>query len=162
MSDLVKSKERVKRYGEVFTPKHIVKEMSDLVEPDISDPFKKVLEPACGDGNFLVEILNNVKNEYEFLMALGNIYGVELLADNREKALLRMFEIIAKDKRFSVFLQRNLINVINILHSNILQGNFLKDDLVIIDWEFEPVFYEKIDGGMRPILTKKHHQPLKK
>ena len=59
---VVKSRHRVKVYGEVFTPRHMVNQMLDLVRedletgPDFVD--KTFLEPAAGDGNFLVAILH--------------------------------------------------------------------------------------------------------
>ena len=58
---VVKSRHRVKTYGEVFTPRHMVDRMLDLAReeletgPDFVD--KTFLEPAAGDGNFLVAIL---------------------------------------------------------------------------------------------------------
>ena len=55
--NLIKSKARVKQHGEVFTPEFIVKQMCDLCEPEISQINKKIFEPTCGNGNFLVEIL---------------------------------------------------------------------------------------------------------
>ena len=52
---LIKSKERVKNKGEVFTPIPVVNKMLDLI-PSITIK-QTFLEPACGDGNFLIEIL---------------------------------------------------------------------------------------------------------
>lgn len=97
----VKSRIRVKSYGEVFTPRHMVDRMLDLVReeleagPDFVD--KTFLEPAAGHGNFLVAILRRklaaIKNRYaaekwphESLFALASIYGVELLEDNYQDA----------------------------------------------------------------------------
>ena len=57
---LTKSKERVAKYGEVFTPQHIVKDMCDMLEkenPGAFDPERTFLEPSCGDGAFILEIL---------------------------------------------------------------------------------------------------------
>ena len=58
--------------------------MCDLCEPTISEIDKKVLEPSCGNGNFLVEILERKlkkagKDEYKVLIALSNIYGVDIV-----------------------------------------------------------------------------------
>ena len=94
---VVKSRSRVKSYGEVFTPRHMVDQMLDLVReeletgPDFVD--KTFLEPAAGDGNFLVAILHRklhaIEKRYpprvwpdESLFALASIYGIELLEDN--------------------------------------------------------------------------------
>ena len=98
---VVKSRHRVKTYGEVFTPRHMVDRMLDLVReeletgPDFVD--KTFLEPAAGDGNFLVAILRRkfyaIKKRYtaeewlqESLFALASIYGVELLKDSHQDA----------------------------------------------------------------------------
>lgn len=97
----VKSRLRVKRHGEVFTPRHMVDQMLDLVRdeletgPDFVD--KTFLEPAAGDGNFLAAILRRKLKAIETrcpaeawpnesLFALASIYGVELLEDNHEDA----------------------------------------------------------------------------
>ena len=97
----MKSRHRVKTYGEVFTPRHMVDQMLDLVReeletgPDFVD--KTFLEPAAGDGNFLVAILHRklraVEKSYPLeewpeasLFALASIYGIELLEDNHRDA----------------------------------------------------------------------------
>lgn len=98
---LVKSRHRVKSYGEVFTPRHMVDRMLDLVceELETGRDFvdKTFLEPAAGDGNFLVAILRRklhaIEKRYpveewpeESLFALASIYGIELLEDNHQDA----------------------------------------------------------------------------
>src|SRR3954447_21227772 len=98
---VVKSRHRVKTYGEVFTPRHMVDRMLDLVRdeleagPNFVD--KTFLEPAAGHGNFLVAILHRklraVAKNYPLedwsevsLFALASIYGIELLEDNHRDA----------------------------------------------------------------------------
>ena len=106
----VKSKQRVADHGEVFTAEREVKAMCDLVKDETERIDSRFLEPACGDGNFLVEILTRklavVKSKYRkstydwernSLLALGSIYGVELLADNCEACRERLFEIWNKE-----------------------------------------------------------------
>lgn len=98
---LVKSRHRVKTYGEVLTPRHMVDRMLDLVREDLeSGPGfvdKTFLEPAAGDGNFLVAILQHklsaIEKSYPYeewpetsLFALASIYGIELLEDNHQDA----------------------------------------------------------------------------
>ncbi|QGP90619.1 hypothetical protein GKZ92_23200 (plasmid) [Gordonia sp. 135] len=65
----VKSRQRVKAYGEVFTPRHLVDRMLDLVGPELETGpdfvDKTFLEPAAGDGNFLVAILRRKLNAIE-------------------------------------------------------------------------------------------------
>lgn len=98
---VVKSRHRVKTYGEVFTPRYMVDQMLDLVREDLeSGPDfvdKTFLEPSAGDGNFLVAILRRklaaIAKRYpakdwpqESLFALASIYGIELLQDNHQDA----------------------------------------------------------------------------
>lgn len=98
---VVKSRHRVKAYGEVFTPRRMVDRMLDLVreELEVGRDFvdKTFLEPAAGDGNFLVAILRRklhaIEKRYpaeewpeESLFALASIYGIELLKDNHQDA----------------------------------------------------------------------------
>ncbi|MGE2724416.1 SAM-dependent DNA methyltransferase [Mycolicibacterium pulveris] len=98
---VVKSRHRVKTYGEVFTPRHMVNRMLDLVRDELESGSdfvdKTFLEPAAGDGNFLVAILHRklgaIEKRYsakawaeESLFALASIYGIELLEDNHRDA----------------------------------------------------------------------------
>ena len=97
----MKSRHRVKAHGEVFTPRQMVNRMLDLVREDLeTGPHfvdKTFLEPAAGDGNFLVAILHRKlraiekRHQPEFwpnesLFALASIYGIELLEDNHQDA----------------------------------------------------------------------------
>lgn len=105
----VKSKKRVAEHGEVFTAAREVKAMCDLVEQECLRIDSRFLEPACGDGNFLAEILERklmiVKEKYRrsaydwernSLLALGSLYGVDILADNCEVCRKRLMKIWEK------------------------------------------------------------------
>lgn len=94
---LVKSKQRVADHGEVFTPSWMVNDMLDLVKDESERIDARVLEPACGEGAFLQEVLRRKlttcqarygKNEFErnhyALLGLMCIYGIELLEDNAQ------------------------------------------------------------------------------
>lgn len=89
MTKQIRTKERVVNYSEVFTNEKEVKAMCDLVEQEIKKTDSKILEPACGNGNFLIEILKrklNIANtRVTSLVALKSLYGVELLEDNVEE-----------------------------------------------------------------------------
>lgn len=79
---LIKSKKRVKDFAEVFTPDFIVKDMCDLIPSEIWQNIESTfLEPACGTGNFLVEIMSRkyllCKTEKDGLKALNTIVGVD-------------------------------------------------------------------------------------
>ena len=99
----IKSRQRVADHGEVFTNPREVNAMLDLVRDESYRLDSRFLEPACGDGNFLIEILRrklsllaSVKSstEWEFksLIAVGSCYGIELLEDNAEACRERLYD----------------------------------------------------------------------
>lgn len=103
---LVKSKQRVADHGEVFTPGWMVEDMLDLVKHESERIDSRVLEPACGSGNFLVPVLarklvtvqlRHGKSEFEkrhyALFALMCTYGIELLSDNAEECRHNLAEV---------------------------------------------------------------------
>jgi hypothetical protein len=105
---LIKSKKRVADHGEVFTPPWLVEKMLDLVKGESERIDSRFLEPACGSGNFLVEVLKRklatVEAKYghnEFhkrnfaLLALSSIYGIELLADNIAECRANLLDVFA-------------------------------------------------------------------
>ena len=91
----IKSRERVRAHGEVFTAEREVKAMCDLVKDETERIDSRFLEPACGDGNFLAEILHRKLavcdrrygaseadwEKFSFL-AVTSLYGIDILADN--------------------------------------------------------------------------------
>jgi hypothetical protein len=92
---LVKSRQRVADHGEVFTPPWMVEAMLDLVRDETERIDARFLEPACGSGNFLVQILRRklaavdrkygssaFERRHYALLALMGVYGIELLPDN--------------------------------------------------------------------------------
>lgn len=106
MAKQVKSKQRVVDHGEVFTAEREVKAMCDLVANECLRIDSRFLEPACGDGNFLAEILTRKlsvvkakykKSPYDYerysILALTSIYGVDILADNAETCRRRLYNI---------------------------------------------------------------------
>lgn len=76
--------ERVKSTGEIFTPTILVQNILNQISKDILlDCNKKYLDPSCGDGQFLSEILIiKIENGVEFEQALSTLYGVDLMQDN--------------------------------------------------------------------------------
>lgn len=84
MSGIERDKLRVKATGEVFTPTELVQEILDKLDPTLfQDPTKTFLDPSCGDGQFLSEVLiRKVENGIDFETALSTIYGVDLMQDN--------------------------------------------------------------------------------
>ncbi len=109
-NEQVKSKQRVADRGEVFTAEREVKAMCDLVKDETERIDSRFLEPACGDGNFLAEILRRklavVKNKYKkstydyemnSVLAVASIYGVDIMHDNVQDCRERLFQIWNKD-----------------------------------------------------------------
>lgn len=123
------SKERVHKFAEVFTPDHIVNEMVDNVENECPDTLRNgtVLEPACGEGPFLQNILiRKLIYGVPPTEALKTLYGVELLEDNVALCRQRLLEIAGDTPE-----HREIVN------KNIVQGDFLKDldTIVFYDWK---------------------------
>ena len=141
MEKQVKSKQRVADHGEVFTAEREVNAMLDLVKQETERINSRFLEPACGDGNFLSEILRRklavVKRSYGkspadyeryAVMAVMSIYGVELLQDNADACRARLFEIWNKEytancKKEANDACRDAVRFV--LSRNILCGNAL-------------------------------------
>lgn len=103
---LVRTKKRVSDHGEVFTSEQEINAMLDLVKVQTESIDAKFLEPACGNGNFLAEILRRKlevvearykKNQSEYerysIVAVGSIYGIDLLPDNRAECIDRLYQI---------------------------------------------------------------------
>src|SRR4026207_1150148 len=107
-TSFVKSKKRVADHGEVFTPAWMVEAMLNLVKGETERIDSRFLEPACGSGNFLVQILRrklaaadlkfgkaDFEKRHYALLALMCIYGIELLADNVAECRTNMVELFA-------------------------------------------------------------------
>ena len=86
MSGVDREKIRVKATGEVFTPTTLVQEVLDnLPQEQFTNTTKTFLDPSCGDGQFLSEVLiRKMENGATFEQALSTIYGVDLMQDNVE------------------------------------------------------------------------------
>ncbi len=130
---LIKSKQRVSDFGEVFTPAHIVKDMCDLVPAEMWVSVDTTfLEPACGTGNFLAEILERkfklCQSWEDGLRALKSIYGMDIQADNVEEAKGRLFDMYIKQYPKSAAVS-GLIAA-QILERNIVCGDFIKDQMI--------------------------------
>ncbi len=102
----IQSRKRVVDHGEVFTSPREVNAMLDLVKQETERIDSRFLEPACGTGNFLVEILNRKlavietrysKQQLEYerysVLAVSSIYGIDILEDNVQQCRHRLFGI---------------------------------------------------------------------
>ena len=94
----MRSKLRSNKLGEVFTPSGLVRELIDKI-PDLffEDKTKTYLDPACGSGNILVEVLNKkIQHGSTPLQALQTTYGVDIMPDNVLECRKRLFEVAYK------------------------------------------------------------------
>ena len=84
MSGVERDAARIKATGEVFTPTGLVQQILDSMPQELfTDPTKTFIDPACGDGQFLSEVLiRKMQNGIDFETALSTIYGVDLMDDN--------------------------------------------------------------------------------
>ncbi|WP_456378573.1 DNA methyltransferase [Thiolapillus sp.] len=105
MASQVVSKKRVADHGEVYTREREVNAMLDLVKHETQRIESRFLEPACGTGNFLIEVLNRKlqvvetrykrsQSDYEryAFIAVSSLYGIDILQDNIEACRQRLFE----------------------------------------------------------------------
>lgn len=143
---IIKSKLRVQKHGEVFTPKKIVNRM--LNTPGVKEACESLtttfLEPSAGEGAFLLAILNRklkmvidkhsadlITFENYSLFALTTLYGIELLEDNAQRCVLNMFQLYYDYYQDQVkyhdgkMKKKVLDSAKEIISSNIRQGNFL-------------------------------------
>lgn len=137
----IKSKLRVEEFGEVNTSEEEVNAMLDLVQQETDRMDSRFFEPACGDGNFLIEVLNRKlevlvknykKNQYEFernaIVVIGSIYGIDIIEDNAINARNRMNNKLLNiyEKYFKKNINKNFIKSVKfIIEKNIIHGDAL-------------------------------------
>ena len=163
MAEQIKSKQRVADHGEVFTSEREVNAMLDLVKSETERIDSRFLEPACGTGNFLIEILrrkmdvifdqyrkSQVECEKYLVIGVGSIYGIDLLEDNVQECRKRLFDLFQKNYRHFCrsYANEDYENVIRfILARNIVCG----DALTMLDLEGKPIVFSEwsnITGSM--------------
>lgn len=157
----VKSRQRVADHGEVFTNEREVNAMLDLVKHETERIESTFLEPACGNGNFLAEVLRRKLNEVDrrysksqlewetnMLVAVSSIYGVDILEDNAEECRERLYQII--QDRYEINFSKNyrpecLQSIKYLLNKNILWGDALdftnpetNAPIVFSEWKLVP------------------------
>lgn len=180
-SKQVKSKKRVADHGEVFTAEREVNAMLDLVKYESFRIESRFLEPACGNGNFLAEILSrkltavtdrykNSQIEWEryAIIAIANIYGVEILEDNAQECRERLFQIF--DETYTKLYKNNCKeecrrSVRFLLHRNILWGDALdftnpqtKEPIIFSEWSAVNGSMLKRRDFVFRFLVEKTHQ----
>ncbi len=177
----VKSKKRVADHGEVFTAEREVNAMLDLVKQETERIESRFLEPACGNGNFLAEVLrrklkvvndryskNQIEWELYAIIAVSSIYGVDILEDNAEECRERLFKIIEETYK-SLFKEKIkdecLISIKYVLKRNILWGDALdftnpetKKPIVFSEWSAVNGSMLKRRDYVFKFLVEKTHQ----
>ena len=152
MDTQIKSKDRVAAHGEVFTNPREVNAMLDLVKPETERLDSRFLEPACGDGNFLIEILKRklaicesrvkakqytqLQYEENAVLAISSIYGIELLPDNAEACRARLLNYFTEQYQslFKSTCKEACIEAVRyILSKNVILGDALS--------------YKRVDGS---------------
>lgn len=174
---IIKSKERIQQHGEVFTPRWVVEEMLHI--PEIKVACEKItatfLEPAAGEGAFLVAILEKKltiveksyhKDLYQYenfaLLALTTLYGIELLVDNVEACRKNLFECFKQvyqqqaAHHQETMKEQVLESAKQIITTNIVQGDFLtrrnNKDQPITFYEWKPV---QADSEMQEVIVER-------
>ncbi|CAJ1204815.1 MULTISPECIES: DNA methyltransferase family protein [Lactobacillaceae] len=165
MERLIKSSQRVKNHGEVFTPHRVVALMLD--QPEIKQALSSLtttfLEPAAGEGAFLTEILSRKLAlasqlsdsieafEQKALIALTSLYGIELLVDNTELLVMHMYRVFYQEylrqiSKYHASENKKVVkSALTILKANLVQGDALTgknkngDDIVFSEWTLLPV-----------------------
>lgn len=177
MSAQIKSKTRVRDKGEVFTNPREVNAMLDLVKQETERIDSRFLEPACGNGNFLIEILirklevvkfRYKKSQWEYeknaLIAVMSIYGVDIMQDNIDeciKRLLNLFEDYYKSL-FKKQIKTEYLEIVKfVLTKNILSGDALtmktneEQPIVFAEWSFvKGSLVQRRDFSYEQLLTK--------
>ena len=142
MDNQIKSRERVASYGEVFTAQREVNSMCNLVADMCKNYSATFLEPACGNGNFLAEILSRKLSaithtpdyERKSLIALSSLYGIDILSDNITECRKRLFALWNTRREHS---QPAKIQAARILQHNIVCADTLKPDTITLyQWTF--------------------------
>jgi len=157
----MRSIERAQELGEVFTNEREVKAMLDMVPDMFTSLDSTFLEPACGHGNFLVEILARkieliTQDQYgsepgwfEFclLRALASIFAIDIDQENIAEARHRLFEMVEAahalhgDEPSVGFDQAAL----KILETNIILGDSLKEATELLFIEYKPIDGQKFE-----------------
>lgn len=180
----VKSKERVTEHGEVFTNEREVNAMLDLVKQETERIESRFLEPACGNGNFLAEVLrrkldvvtgNYKKSQFEWeryaVIVVSSIYGVDILEDNAQECRERMFDLF--DNEYSSLFNDKCKDecrrsVRFLLKRNILWGDALtftnpetKEAIVFSEWTaVNGSMFQRRDYKFEFLVEKTHQFSL--
>lgn len=163
------SKQRVTDYGEVYTHPREVNAMLDLVQQETARIESRFLEPACGTGNFLVEILHRklavvaeryARSQLDYeryaVIAVSSIYGIDILLDNVTACQTRLFDIF--NQQYTTLFKKDTKEqcrhaVKFILSRNILHGDALTLKTVIAP--IKPIIFSEWSAVNGSLLKRR-------
>ena len=180
----VKSKQRVADHGEVFTNPREVNAMLNMVKQETERIDSRFLEPACGNGNFLAEVLRRklaiveqryAKSQQEFerymVIAVSSIYGVDILEDNAVECRARLFKLV--DEKYTCLFKDKCKDecrrsVMFLFNRNILWSDALdftnpvtKEPIVFSEWSaVNGTMLKRRDYVFRFLVEKTHQFSL--
>lgn len=150
----IRSKDRVRDLAEVFTHQREVDAMLDLIPDAFAHLDVKFLEPACGSGNFLVEILrrklatvtkrdsvSQEQYEHRMLRALASIYGIDISTENVQEAHVRLAHVMIENFHADAHGIEPTIGFVAatnlIIHANVIEADSMGDPWAIemCDWQ---------------------------
>ena len=172
----IKSKHRVTEFGEVNTSFQTVENIIDLVGNEAMRYDSKFLDPACGDGNFLLALLDrkltslkrkSCKNttlcEEKLMITLGSIYGIDKLNDNIVEARIRILKRFsdAYVKLFDSEVKKHTIRSAEyIVSKNIIFGDLLTlenyesgNEIIFSEWFFSNMQIKKVDHRIEDLFN---------
>lgn len=174
------SRERVSDYGEVYTQGQQVNDMLDLVHHETQRIESRFLEPACGNGNFLSEILarklavvkasltNPSKDQLNYerhaVEAVTSIYGIDILLENVDACRERLYGIFYQEycALFPSSMKNDCLESVryvlslNIIHGNAMTMEVAGDDsqepIVFAEWTFNRLNVKRRDYSFRELI----------
>lgn len=183
MEKQIKSVKRVRDYGEVFTDKREVNAMLDMVKQETLRIDSRFLEPACGNGNFLIEILKRkmdevtrlykrIQNDFErySFIAISSIYGVDLLEDNVLECKKRLFNLFVEyyETIYKKKCKKEFEDIIKyLLEKNILCGDALtmkqsdNKPLVFAEWSMIGSQVKRTNYTFEDLLNNKKRNKIR-
>ena len=162
----IKSKSRVTKFGEVYTPDNIVEDMLNLVKDQSCMLESTFLEPSCGNGNFIVKLLErkldtartlDLSNyDRNIFIAVSSIYAIDILPDNIEESKEYMINTIKRRYKDTKHTEINseMVKVLrHVIDANIIWGDTLtglrkdgiNDDIIITEWSIKKDIVERRD-----------------
>ena len=177
MSKQIKSKQRVKDFAEVYTNEREINAMLDLVKDEANRIDSRFLEPAAGNGNFLIKILERkletVRNHYKSnqsdyelyaFVAVSSIYAIDILEDNVKECRTRLFSYL-KEQYGSLYKENCsyefLESIKYLLEKNIICGDTLTglkignppEPIIFSEWTMFDHYVKRKDFAMCDLLT---------